>query len=334
MYIMSSAIVNSYNIYVDSDRLRSPDSTGENLRLELGNTPILCADNQYLRLSLQSFSMYKTWTNVNQHNNVFKIKAPQDISGRQINLNQTFAVKQGDYHNTHHLATAFAESVKAAFATYTGVTTAATNVKPVYGVLVSERHISFDVTFNPPVACYLGTHPIVIGFPTALGDAYALLGGNRDNQFVQGSTSVQPAIKVTESGGVLSFKCPYPAQLSTERNVYLLTDLATTNIQTSSYTAENRDTSVGDNIMSSRILGIASQAVQADNTKEVVFETNTNNEYFVNLQDRSLVELRLYLTDSKGRNLPSGLAPNTLADAQTTLGNRNFEAVLKIDVVQ
>ena len=58
-------------------------------------------------------------------------------------------------------------------------------------------------------------------------------------------------------------------------------------------------------------------------------------EYFINLQDRSLVDMRLFLTDSKGRKLPpaSGYKDNP-SEAQANLGNRSFQAVIKVDIVQ
>lgn len=336
MYIMSTAIVNSYNIYIDSDRFRSPDSTGENLRLELGNTPILCADNQYIRLSLQSFSMYKTWPNVNDNNNQFRIVATQEINSRTIAGSEAHRLTNGDYTSVRDLAADFAEQLRARFEVYVGAACTVHDIRPDLSDNAPTNHIIFTLKFAGGNPVQWTTLPVV-GFPTRLGDAYALLGGDRDNDFHVSNLSPGVIVTTGQAGtSDLVFKCRYPAQLSTERNVYIRTDLATTNLQTSSYNAENRDANVGDNMMSSRILGIASQIIR-DNVPEVVFETNTNDEYFINLQDRSLVECRLYLTDSKGRKLPSGALfehQHPDLDKQSTLGNRNFEAVLKVDIVQ
>ena len=56
---MATEIVNSYNIYVDTERNTSVNSTGDDVKLSLSQTPVTCADNQFIRLTLQSFNMYK-----------------------------------------------------------------------------------------------------------------------------------------------------------------------------------------------------------------------------------------------------------------------------------
>ncbi len=50
-------------------------------------------------------------------------------------------------------------------------------------------------------------------------------------------------------------------------------------------------------------------------------------EYFVNLLQKQVNTLQLYLTDSHGRSLP-------FLAGQTTLGNASFECVVKVDIVQ
>ena len=78
----------------------------------------------------------------------------------------------------------------------------------------------------------------------------------------------------------------------------------------------------------------------------ISYNASIENEYFVNLQQRRLSSLRLFLTDSKGRRLgrlsgATGTAagrqttPGTFdSTEQSTLGNLFFTAVLKIDVVK
>ena len=58
---MSTAIVNSFNIFVDSGRCITSQSTGDDIHLPLSETPIHCADNQFLRLTLQDFNMVKNY---------------------------------------------------------------------------------------------------------------------------------------------------------------------------------------------------------------------------------------------------------------------------------
>ena len=83
------SIVNSYNLFVDTERNLSQDSTGDNIYLPLGQTPITCGSNEFIRLTLQEFSMYKSWNNVNSTNNVFRVA--------DANSEQTSAITVGNY---------------------------------------------------------------------------------------------------------------------------------------------------------------------------------------------------------------------------------------------
>jgi hypothetical protein len=80
----------------------------------------------------------------------------------------------------------------------------------------------------------------------------------------------------------------------------------------------------------------------------ITYNSNTGEEFFLNLQQRKLANLRFTLTDSKGRKLGrttaqknSGTAAG-LTDAglefesnlQNTQGNLSFTAVIKVDIVR
>ena len=341
---MTTAIANSFNIFVDSERLRPPSSTGENLRLELGNAPITCGDNQFLRISLQSFNMYKTWYNVNTNNNVFRMSCPKVFSGgTNAPLdNQIVRIEEGNYATTGDLAKEFGFAVAEALSNYTGITCTLNvpNIHPVPGDNYNQTDNILDIRLDFATDPAFGADVPKIYFPIEDGDAYALIGGDRIIGGATDKKSIGTHFAVSGSSYKLLIVGHYPMQLTTERNVYIRTDLGTTNTQTSSYSARSYDSINGDNLMSSRILGVAT----IDN-EFASYETNTQTEYFINLLDRSLVEMRLYIEDSKGRPIPSGLykphvnsdastVPIVFEDRQNTLGNRNFQAVIKVDVVQ
>jgi hypothetical protein len=62
---MAENIVNSYNLFVDSSTGRDSASKGDNYHLHLGNAGITCESGQYIRLTLNNFTMHKTFTDVN-----------------------------------------------------------------------------------------------------------------------------------------------------------------------------------------------------------------------------------------------------------------------------
>ena len=67
-------IVNTYNLFVDTSRGNSTDSTGDNYNLNLGNAKIVCDEGQYIRLTLTQFGMHKTWTDINATNSPFTLR--------------------------------------------------------------------------------------------------------------------------------------------------------------------------------------------------------------------------------------------------------------------
>ena len=77
------------------------------------------------------------------------------------------------------------------------------------------------------------------------------------------------------------------------------------------------------------------------------YNSATGEEYFMNLQQRKLSNLRLFLTDSKGRKLGRLSSQRDLGTAagketagvfdnkfQSTLGNLYFTAVLRVDIIK
>ena len=62
-------LVNSYNLFLDTERNLSPDSNGDNIYLPLGQTPITCGSDEFIRITLQEFTMNKSWYNINSSNN-------------------------------------------------------------------------------------------------------------------------------------------------------------------------------------------------------------------------------------------------------------------------
>jgi len=67
-------IVNSYNIFIDTERNVSQDSTGDSINLPLGESPIVAGSNQLIKLNLMELTVPKTWYDVNSTNSTFRIE--------------------------------------------------------------------------------------------------------------------------------------------------------------------------------------------------------------------------------------------------------------------
>ena len=83
---MATEVINSYNIFLDTERNLNATSDGDSINLSLNQTPITCSDNQYIRLTLQSFSMYTTFTYVNPNKNIFRITNDGSVSAQTDSL--------------------------------------------------------------------------------------------------------------------------------------------------------------------------------------------------------------------------------------------------------
>jgi len=354
-------IVNSYNFFFDSERDRNSQSTGDNISISLNETPITCADNQFLRLSLQAFSMYRSSTNVNPNNCIVRISCQKTTGGTTI-TNLPKALDCTNFVITD-IAKDLALKIAEVIAASTGrtVPTSATEVAAGAGIFNMNRDFSAPIPGTPDgilrVRIDYGTSDHLIKDDSLIvqclvqdGDSFELLGGNR--LYALGGQSLY--IDTTTNSKRVDIYGFYPMQASTQQNTYLYCNLNSTNIQTKSYSAgstDSRDAQSGTE--SSRILGRI-----INDTNFNTFTTSSQMEYYLNLSAKTLNFIELRIADSHNRQIPpavhykldAGLNALTgvyspkmvfdddtfpsIGNQQNTLGNRSFEGCIKIDVVQ
>jgi hypothetical protein len=166
------------------------------------------------------------------------------------------------------------------------------------------------------------------------GDAWALLGGNR----IYGSTpSTENSLKTTITTTAIKFECLYPAQRSTTSHIYLRTSLTTGSSETASLGQET-DIDTAPEVSYSNVL-----ARIPVNTEFCTYTSNTGREYYLDLHQKHLNNIKLSLTDQHSRRIgrrPASFSSKTASglnnqDAidQSTLGNLNFSCVLRVDIV-
>jgi len=309
------SVVNSYNIFVDTERNLSQDSTGDNVHLPLGQTPITCGSNEYVRLTLQEFAMYKSWFNVNSSNNVFRVADGGGV--------ETKAIIEGNYSTPRKMLNlGFLPPLTTALETLVGggntVTLQLTNPTSNATVEDSTNIASITATYTsnhnytapnlPQLRCYV-----------ADGKSYQLLGAKRITDPADTTTYSWTATYVSET--VLKFDLFYPAQHATETHVYLRVNEQNTNIATSSLTSVNQDTKRTE-MVSTKILGI----IPID-TEYVRYISSNDLVYFTHILSKQISHLQLQITDANGNQFP-------LTDpTQDTLGNRWFTCVIRVDTI-
>ena len=339
---MATEVVNSYNIFLDTERNLNASSDGDSIMLSLNQTPITCAENQYIRMTLQSFSMYKSFTNVNPNNNIFRITNDGAITA-QTDL--PLYLPPQDYASLNSLAFQFANTLATQLALDTGVALAAVPI-PTTGPDAILPPQSGDtnniIRFRIDFAAAHGLTQLLVRTLVEDGDSFEVLGTNRIraddgtpawdllNSLI---VDLAPASAPVPANSII-IQCRYNAQESSQQNVYLRTDINNTNIQTESFNAENTDIVGSAQLSSSRILG----RMIIDN-QFVNFTTGTQMEYFVSLTTKQITHMRLYITDSHGRPIPQNVPYNNNIPVfppvnQLTLGNRSWEGVIKVDIVQ
>ena len=329
---MSDKVLDTHALFIDTSAANKESlSKGDDFELHLNTQSIDADRGQFIRLTLNEFAMYKTFTNVNSNNSTF-------VTVSDAGTNKDSLTHQ-NYDTIHDIATEFANKV--------GDIVVGDSTNPsVNGFVVSQltpdattgingttdNIISFTITTTAAgVAAAHGLTSFLIQFFEEEGDTFALLGGNR----IYGSTpSAQNSLTTIILTNTLNFTCFYPAQRSTTSHIYLRTALTTGSSETASLSQE---TNIGGapEMSYSSILGRIPV-----NSEFCIYEPSHDRCYFLDLHQKHLNNIRFFITDHKNRRIgrrPASsqkkTASGTGAD-QSTLGNLSFSCVLRVDVVQ
>ena len=346
----SEVIVRSHNILVDTDR-GEPSSTavkGDKFELDLNSEGIHLDEGQYLRLTLNNFEMYKTWTNVNDNNRLTQLFFGEDVGDPAVTEYSKVALNLDpkNYEFVNDIAVEFSNKFKAAVDYKYGCTGVISALTPdsTAGINgTTDNIISF--VYTAPLSAAIDLLAIYGRCPEGVGDAYALLGCNRGRDTDPDNTKSYDITITTNtpSSLVLTVSMYYPAQRSTTSSIYLRTSLNTSASETASLndpnTPANRSQVIQSNIW----------AKIPVNSEFCVFNSSTGREYFVDVQQKYLSHFRLFLTDEHNRpigrrpvdtqaNTPNyfykSLTPSLPANNQSTLGNLNFSCVIRVDIIQ
>ena len=331
---MTDKVLNTHALFIDTSAADKESlSKGDDFQLHLNTQSIDADRGQFIRVSLNEFAMYKTFTNVNANNSAF-------IVDNSATAAQKVSLDHQNYDTIYEIATNFSDKLGAVMlADSTNATAnnflvsdlAPGNTTGINGT--TDNIISFKIQLR-------NVSNVVINhnFTTFLvqmfeeeGDAFALLGGNR----IYGSTpSTQNSITVSVDSSSITFQCLYPAQRSTTSHIYLRTSMTTGSSETASLT-QDTGIDVAPEVSYSSIL-----ARIPVNSEFCVYEPNSDRCYFLDLHQKHLNNIRFYLTDHKNRRIgrrPANTGNKTAAGTgldQSTLGNLSFSCVLRIDVVQ
>jgi len=223
-FYIKMEVVNSMNIFVDSENaLRG---RGDNFLVDIGHAGINVSDGQFLRVTLESFNMYKNFYGVNQYNNVIHVNTNLAPASH-------ITLTKQNYKNIGDIATNFAVKLIEklnADATNTGAFVA--TVLPATTIDIDgtgDRIIDLGLTFeNNGAATAHGILSCVIKCQSVFGESAYLLGAD----IVTDVTDLaSQSFTVTIETNTITITGKYPAQRSTEEHVYLRTNLSNTNLE-------------------------------------------------------------------------------------------------------
>ena len=356
---MTEQVINSYNIWVDTDAAnQAGQQKGDVFNIALGSQSLTADTGQYIRLTLNNFFMYKVWTNVNANNDKFHMIIPgitaPPAGAINYDPNDTAVrVPNKNYRTIYDLAFNFGNAIAQEMESWeTGGPTFTVNVvnPPITATVpgTSDDIIEIELTQTGTYSGALaGLSTFVIQCWEEEGESYALLGGDRLQEddavpITTGGLTVPFSIKVTNDGGgspgtgtVWKIQGLYPAQRSTMPYVYLRSRLSNFSIETSSLSQPTEPLNPPkSDVATSQIIG----KIPVD-TEVCVYDSNYGGDYFLNIYNRHINSVYLYLTDEHNRPLGRVFGSNSLTATgtgtkQSTLGNLQFSAVFRVDIVQ
>jgi len=327
---MAEHVVNTYNLFVDSSTGRDANSKGDSYHLHLGNAGIICEAGQYIRLNLNNFTMHKTFTDINANNCKFTVRTQNGVANGELTKrnNTTLNALADDF------ATQLGTAIISAQGLAGGTAVTVSNVTPSSTTSLggdSDHIISFTLTFSTNHNITSDGDAIVQFFSND-GETYEILGGNRIDDPTNITTNSISTITV-ESPTDINVTCLYPAQRHTTSFVYLrVAGVPNTSIESTSLAHPDEDHRT--DTVDSDILARIPVDVEYAN-----YDAQSGREYFMNVKQKIISNLTLRLTDAKNRPLGrtfgsrSETASGT-GDAQSSLGNLSFSAVIRVDVIK
>ena len=255
-----------------------------------------------MRLTLQSFEMRRNWYSVNQTNNIFYFYHSTNDVYTEV------TIPAGSYDTFDKLAAAIQVGVRVVYSTATCTFNDETRkfALDLQGADAAVYVVCFQVK--------QGTRPAGVSVTGFFQDSYELLGGvpSRTETPVNALEFVQ-GIRTS----------PFPAALNTLEAIYLRCNLMGGNFQTYGHERYLPDQ---NGLTETQIFArIPLTRACFDPIFEFVTYEDANDLFQLNLQQKTIDSLELYVTDDKGRLLAE------VDPQQADLGLLSFKCVLRWD---
>jgi len=296
---MAEIVNRRRNIFINSEQYHN--SQGD-VKLIFPGNDFAVDKNERMRLSLETFTMTRNFYNVNSNNNTFYVR--NSTTG---NVTKEVKITPGDYSSFSNLATAIQTDLDGIYGNV-GVTydddtrKLAIDMSSATAWTSDHEFVCFQVTDNSTIIANVTQNG-------AFNDSCEILGGRPSKSF----NDIIPAF---DSSGTF-FTAHYPAALKTIKAVHMRT-----NLQTHSYSTPNFDANSESSMLIPSDILAKINTPNSHNDLVFSFKDSGSDAFSVDLQNKTLPDIILKLTDDKGRSLPT--QPNQNAD-----GNMSYLATLK-----
>lgn len=383
-------VVNAFNLYIDSERsnvVGDKQSRGDNVHYNFEGNTVEARDGEIMKISLVDFHMPNNFYNVETKNSFARIKLTGGgATGSNIDKHNYTIVQRGNYYDVQDIATNFAYQIGTII---NGLCSSVSSFSIVNNTLVTQGTKLVATVTPSPTAVAPPQYNNQLGRPdtkmldvtidfgiahgltvlyisclSATGESYMLLGGERNDDPTSGGDThssflidLAPTVGAADPTYGVRIRGYFPMQLTTEPHVYLRTTLGQNGLESSILARD--DVNYNTEIIGSDILGKIPR-----NLDSFTYAANgVGADFFIYYQQRKLNQIRLYLTDSKGRPIGRAGVADTLTvfgsgtaaglegtapsipplttdrltfvnTKQNTLGNMYFTATLKIEIIK
>ena len=343
-------VVNSFNLFLDSEKasiVGDKQSEGDDVHVHFAGQTIEAGDGEFIKLSLLNFTMFNNTYMININNSKFNVRG---LSGSGSFLN-VVNIDRKNYGNLKDLATSFATNLGAYLASKSAAVSFDIGaVKPDAATMSSTSDRLLDITLTAKngsgTTMAHGITSLNIQCAGSEGDSYTILGAIRQDD---SSDSTFESLKVTVTTNTIKVQGYFPMQRLSDPYVYLRCNNAQNGLAMS--VLNNDAGRYNADIVNSDIMAKLYKDVEY-----ITYDSSTGDEFFLNLQQRKLANLRFTLTDSKGRKLGRTTGQKDLGTAagltkagedaqgnpvltfdsnlQNTQGNLSFTAVIRVDIIR
>tara|TARA_R110000796_G_scaffold85517_1_gene185542 strand:+ start:433 stop:1482 length:1050 start_codon:yes stop_codon:yes gene_type:complete len=321
---------NQRNIFIDTEQYHGSDNK---VQLLFPSQTLVVPQGFGMKLSLQQFTMKKTFYNINEYNNTFYIYTPDPTNPATVlGLYQELKIPEGDYYTfgaTSSVANSLCKGIQTAFI-----------VGGITDVTVAYDEIDRKLTITSP---FLGTTIKKILFlqvppsrqvfipnnvtPNGLfSDVAEIFGGKSIQQDLSGQFTPVESMKKTLD----TYTSFFPASLYSMENLRLVVNLGNSNLETPNMDA-NSSTSVC--ITSQTFATIPLQTGTFDGLSliepaMIIYKDDGDEVFSIKLQQNHIDNCQFSIVDGKGRPIAE------VDTNQYKNGQMSYQMVLRYEIIE